>query len=229
MRSNIYSNYLVSTSIVLYKTNIDVLSNLMNSFSLVTLPLKIIVIDNSPTNILSNFFINYDVVYIFNPSNPGFGSSHNIAFKKSFDIGCKYHMVVNPDIQFGSGVIEALINEMENDLSIGMLMPKILNFDSTIQYLPKLLPNPFSLILRKIKFPKSLYINFINKYELRSVPLNFKYNAPILSGCFTVFNLNAIKEVGVYDENFFMYFEDWDLSRRVHNNIFSKCFCISWL
>ena len=33
-----------------------------------------------------------------------------------------------------------------------------------------------------------------------------------------MFNLNAIKEVGVYDENFFMYFEDWDLSRRVHKN-----------
>ncbi|MCY1560600.1 hypothetical protein D9M68_977500 [compost metagenome] len=44
------------------------------------------------------------------------------------------------------------------------------------------------------------------------------YNAPILSGCFTLLNLEAIKKVGGYDDNFFMYFEDWDLSRRIHQH-----------
>jgi GT2 family glycosyltransferase len=218
MNLDSFNKYKTSVSIVLYKTNIEVLKNLMKSFSLVTIPIKILVIDNSPTNILSKFLLDYDIEYIFNPCNPGFGSSHNIAFKKSMDLGFKYHLVVNPDIQFGSGVIESIINELEKDNSIGMIMPKILNFDATIQYLPKLLPTPFSIILRKIKYPKHFFNKFINKYELRFVPLDFKYNAPILSGCFTAFNMNAIKNVGLYDDKYFMYFEDWDLSRRMHNN-----------
>jgi GT2 family glycosyltransferase len=218
MKSNKSSGYTISVSIVLYKTSIDEIKKLMNSFSLVTIPLKIIIIDNSPTNILSKSLLEYDIEYIFNPSNPGFGSSHNIAFKKSIDLGFKYHLVVNPDIQFGIGVIESIISEMESDAEIGMIMPKVLNFDSSIQYLPKLLPNPFSIFLRKIKFPKSIYNKFINNYELRFVPANLKYNAPILSGCFTVFNINSIKKIGLYDDKFFMYFEDWDLSRRMHEN-----------
>src|SRR5690606_26243677 len=36
------------------------------------------------------------------------------------------------------------------------------------------------------------------------------------SGCFTLLNLEAVKEVGGYDDRFFMYFEDFDLSRRMH-------------
>jgi GT2 family glycosyltransferase len=160
----------------------------------------------------------YDIEYIFNPSNPGFGASHNIAFKRSIEMDFKYHFVVNPDIQFGSGVIESIVKEFETDISIGMIMPKILNTDGTIQYLPKLLPSPFSIFSRKIKIPKYFYNYFVNKYELRFVPVQYKYNAPILSGCFTAFSIDALKKVGLYDNKYFMYFEDWDLSRRMHNN-----------
>lgn len=42
------------------------------------------------------------------------------------------------------------------------------------------------------------------------------YSCPILSGCFTLLNLDVIQLVGGYDERFFMYFEDFDLSRRVN-------------
>jgi GT2 family glycosyltransferase len=51
---------------------------------------------------------------------------------------------------------------------------------------------------------------------LRFVPIDLTYNAPVLSGCFTLLNLKAIQEVGLYDDKYFMYFEDWDLSRRMH-------------
>ena len=69
---------------------------------------------------------------------------------------------------------------------------------------------------RKLKWPKKQYSKFITRYELRSVSQNKIYNVPILSGCFTLLNLKAIKEVGFYDDKFFMYFEDWDLSRRMN-------------
>jgi GT2 family glycosyltransferase len=101
------------------------------------------------------------------------------------------------------------------DKNIGMMMPQILNLDGSIQYLPKLLPSPFSILYRKFKLPKFHYKNFIMKYELRFIEDNLIYNAPIISGCFTLLNINAIKKVGFYDDNFFMYFEDWDLSRRI--------------
>jgi hypothetical protein len=105
---------------------------------------------------------------------------------------------------------------MALDPQIGMMMPQILNLDGSVQNLPKLFPSPFSILLRKLKRPKMYYQQFIDKYELRFVDEDKIYNAPILSGCFTLLNLKAIQKIGMYDDKFFMYFEDWDLSRRMH-------------
>jgi GT2 family glycosyltransferase len=57
---------------------------------------------------------------------------------------------------------------------------------------------------------------FLDRYELRNINNETPLNVPVLSGCFTLLNLNILSKVGLYDEKYFMYFEDWDLSRRVH-------------
>jgi GT2 family glycosyltransferase len=41
-------------------------------------------------------------------------------------------------------------------------------------------------------------------------------NVPIISGCFSIFRTGILEEIGLYDDKFFMYFEDFDLSRRIH-------------
>ena len=41
-------------------------------------------------------------------------------------------------------------------------------------------------------------------------------NVPYLSGCFMFFRMSALKEVGTFDEHFFMYAEDIDITRRMH-------------
>jgi GT2 family glycosyltransferase len=179
---------------------------------------KVFVIDNSTTSFLKKSCSDGDIIYFHNPSNPGFGASHNIAIQKAMAIGSNYHFIVNPDIFFTEDVIRPMIEFMKNNIDVGMIMPKILNLDGSLQYLPKLLPSPWSLLLRKFKKPNQLYQSFINQYELRFVDQDKIYNTPILSGCFTLLNLKAIQHVGMYDENYFMYFEDWDLSRRIHKH-----------
>jgi GT2 family glycosyltransferase len=207
-----------SASIVLYKSNSIYLQRALDSFNNEFANITIIIIDNSPSNNLSSICAFDNCIYIHNPSNPGFGVAHNFAIEKALEIGTKYHFIVNPDVFFEGDIIKTMIEAMVKDNSIGMLMPKVLNLDGSIQNLPKLLPTPLSLILRKLKWPNSIYKKFINRYELRSVPEDKTYNCPILSGCFTLLNLQAIKEIGMYDDKFFMYFEDWDLSRRMHQH-----------
>lgn len=217
MQSEKIHKNIISISVVLFNTKIDELNKLLNSLISIKIPHKIFIIDNSPTNKLLKNLSNFNIEYIFNPSNPGFGSSHNLAIQKSIDLGYKYHLVVNPDIYFNDHVVESLLEVLNKDPQVGMIMPQILNFNGSIQNLPKLLPSPYSILLRKFKFPRFIYKKFINKYELRFVPREIVYNSPVLSGCFTILNLKAINEVGMYDDNFFMYFEDWDLSRRIHD------------
>jgi GT2 family glycosyltransferase len=206
---------LLTASIVLYSNDVDLINN--NLHCLVNYGIdKIYLIDNSPVDELRILSSESKIEYIHNPLNPGFGAAHNIAIQKSIASGCKYHFIVNPDVYFDKDVITPLVEYMKNNEEVGMIMPQILNEDGTIQNLPKLLPSPCSVLLRKIKRPSGYYKKFIEKYELRNVPKIKIYNTPILSGCFTLLNLKAIQEVGMYDDNYFMYFEDWDLSRRMH-------------
>ena len=205
----------ISISIVLYKTDENDLSNALHYINKDG-DIKIYLIDNSPTDILKNTIVGKGIQYIHNPSNPGFGAAHNIAIEKAIESGSKYHFVINPDAYFKEDVIYAMVDFMYKRKGIGMMMPKILNEDGTVQNLPKLLPSPYSIVMRKLKRPKNIYNTFIDRYELRTIPEDVIYDAPILSGCFTLLNLEAIKEIGMYDDKFFMYFEDWDLSRRMH-------------
>jgi GT2 family glycosyltransferase len=205
---------LISASIVTFNTSYDAIKNLIDSLKTSVLN-KLYIIDNSPINILENKLKHSKIVYLHKPSNPGFGASHNIALMKSCEEEYDYHFVINPDIHLSSIVISGMVTRMETDKSIGMMMPRIEFPDGKIQYLPKLLPTPFSLFGRKFKWPKYFYNNLINKYELRFVNENLFYSCPIISGCFTLLRLTAIEKIGYYDEAYFMYFEDWDLSRRM--------------
>lgn len=206
----------LTASIVLYNTKHLDLRRVVNSVLNSEQNIHLYLIDNSPRNELKSLISDERIHYFHNPTNPGFGAAHNIAISKAIASGSKYHFVINPDAYFEEDVIHPMVDFMSKHKDIGMMMPKILNEDGSIQNLPKLLPSPYSILMRKLKRPSSIYNKFINEYELRSIPQDVIYNAPILSGCFTLLNLEAIKEVGMYDDKFFMYFEDWDLSRRMH-------------
>ena len=206
----------ITASIVIYKTPEEELVKVSTCFLNNEPRAKLYIVDNSPTNVLSTFCNNDRIEYIHNPSNPGFGAAHNAAIGLAMNAGSTYHFIINPDIYFDTDVTTPMINYMENNKEAGMLMPQVLYPDGSIQYLPKLLHGPSWILKRKFRFLSYSYEKFIKKYELRGVPSELAYNSPILSGCFCLLRLDVIKELGGYDDRYFMYFEDFDLSRRVH-------------
>lgn len=80
-------------------------------------------------------------------SNNGFGAGHNYIMKQYDKMG-KYHLVLNPDIEFSKGVLESLFSYMEKT-DVGNIMPKVTYPDGEIQYLCKLLPSPKDWIIRR--------------------------------------------------------------------------------
>src|SRR5262249_42906307 len=100
---------------------------------------------------------------------------------------------------------------------IGLVMPRVLNPDGSIQFLCKQLPSPMDLILRRF-LPsglRTLVGQRLKNYELRDVDYTRPLLVPALSGCFMMMSRAAIAEVGGFDERFFMYLEDVDLCRRI--------------
>lgn len=211
-------NFIKTTaSIVLYNNNFEELKKLINNILKSDAINIVYLVDNSFTDRLKSIQnLSSRITYVFNSKNLGFGAGHNIAMKLAIENHSQYHFVLNPDVNFDDNVLGSMVNYMIENNDVGMLMPRILNDDDTMQFLPKLLPSPFSIFMRKFKRPDFYYKKYINKYELRFVDENTIYNAPVLSGCCTLLSLKAIKELGGYDDRFFMYFEDWDLSRRIH-------------
>jgi GT2 family glycosyltransferase len=207
----------INVSIVVYKNNIEQIRRIVNCVISESAYInKIHLIDNSPTKQLCEMpALNGKIEYIFNNQNLGYGQAHNLGFKNSIENGIKYHLVLNPDIYFEKGVIEKLFMFMEKAADIGLVMPKILYPDGSVQYLCKLLPTPIDLIRRRF-FPG----NFFNKqnsfYELRFTGYDKIMDVPYLSGCFMFVRTEALNNAGLFDERFFMYLEDVDISRRIH-------------
>jgi GT2 family glycosyltransferase len=179
-------------------------------------PGYMVVVDNSPTTISKSIFESKGWIYISNKSNPGFGKSHNDIFNLYGKL-CKYHLVINPDIFFHKGVIKNLINFMNLKQDAGAVMPKILYNDYNDQGLVKLLPSPLNLFINKLS------LEFLNRYNskflFKSINLNKgAYKIPFLSGCFLFLRSSVISEIGLFDERYFMYAEDLDLTRRLWVN-----------
>jgi GT2 family glycosyltransferase len=204
-------------SLVLYNNKVSLLDQLLNSIYSYKGNFLLYVIDNSPSNSLSYLFSRDCCIYFHNPSNPGFGASHNIGIEYSFLIDSEYHVVINPDVYFDQNTIECIANFMDKNKHVGHLMPKILSPDGEIQYLCKQNPTVFDLFIRGFihnKF-KNIFYKRIAKYDFRDYDLDKEIFAiPYLSGCFMFFRTSVLKRVGFFDEKIFMYLEDADLTRR---------------
>ena len=210
----------LSASIVLYNTKIEDLKRVIDSYFAYQGEKQLFLVDNSPSDELKNIvamYPNKEIHYIFNNANMGYGKAHNIAIRKSIEQGQPYHIILNPDIIIEKGALEKLTDYMEQHPEVGNIMPKIIYPDGELQYLCKLLPSPIDLIFRRF-IPVKKWKEAINKkYELHSFGYDKIMNVPNLSGCFMFLRTEVLKQVGLFDENIFMYLEDIDLNRRIYS------------
>jgi GT2 family glycosyltransferase len=198
------------------KLDIKVLSTSLLSSK----PIYKVVVDNSPVSNSREIFESYGWTYFHDPKNPGFGASHNFIFN-NFSHLAEYHLILNPDISFEGKIISDLIYFLSNNPESGCVMPKVFYPNGELQRLAKLLPSPIDWIIRRMPF-KGLK-NIINRrLELHNA--NYEsgvFKVPFVSGCFLMFKTSVIIKIGFFDERFFMYTEDTDLSRRLW---ISRCF-----
>jgi len=203
----------LNVSIVLYHHSVPQIAPLVTVLRESNLVSQIYLIDNSDSGYTG--FEALDAVYIKNNRNTGYGSAHNIAIRQSIASHTDYHLVVNPDIMFESGAISEILDFLNKNTEIGHLMPRVCYPTGEIQYLCKLLPTPFDLIFRRF-LPAEWTQKRRDYFELRASGYSRIMDVPYLSGCFMFLRVKVLEEVGLFDERFFMYPEDIDLTRRIH-------------
>ena len=178
---------------------------------------KIFLLDNSESKSEQPKLNSEKVRYMSMGSNLGYGKAHNIALRDSAYHKTEMHLVMNSDIRVEAEDIDAMHDWMLTNPQVGQLMPKVLNPDGSQQYLAKRLPTPLDVFGRRF-LPKWMMRSRNTRYELRDMDLSRPINAPYLSGCFMMLRTKAVVEAGLFDERYFMYPEDMDLTRTIHRN-----------
>lgn len=203
----------VNASIVLYKNDFEKVKVLVQTLRKSPIVNKIYLVDNSP--VIDKRYGELEATYIFNDKNIGYGRGHNIAMRQTLtDRDAAYHIVMNADISFDPSIINNMVEYMDEHPDVGMLMPKVFYPNNKIQYLCRLLPTPLDLFGRRF-LPKKVMKKRIYRLEMRYTDYNKIIEVPQLSGSFMLINTAILEKSGVFDERYFMYLEDVDLTRRV--------------
>jgi GT2 family glycosyltransferase len=207
-------------SIVLYENSIIEIEKLLECLLGVEVDIEVFFFDNSQSSniyrkdLLSNL---KNIHYVDLDQNLGFGGGHNLILEQPNIKDNATLIIMNPDILFDSKNFIYIINYFNKENGVSALMPNVLNFDGSVQILQKKIPNPVALFLKKILFFKCYQNYYERVFCLKKKSMKSDiFEVDILSGCFLVTNFNNFKTLGGFDERFFLYFEDWDLSRRLN-------------
>jgi GT2 family glycosyltransferase len=203
----------ISSSLVLYGNNPNQYARAIQCF-LDGCDGVLHVVDNSVLPLQHSIFAHPRIRYVYTGKNLGYGNAHNFALGLlGFD--SDLHLLLNPDISFDACVMSELSQFMLENPSVGTVMPRINYPNGELQHLCKLLPTPLDLVLRRF-LPSVVVRKKHNwRYEMHWLPQDSPSTVPTLSGCFLVVRTDLLKQLGGFDERFFMYMEDVDLVRRI--------------
>jgi GT2 family glycosyltransferase len=204
-----------SCSVVCYNNPAPQLERVLASVTASLPSIRPYVVDNSARPALAPVARRHGAHYSHLPHNPGYGSGHNHAIGEALAHGSAYHFVLNPDIYIAAGDLGAMLQFMERHRDVGLMSPRVHYPDGRLQPLCKLLPNPADMLLRRLLPALHRGSGRQALYELHHSGYDRLMDVPALSGCFLLLRTDVIRQVGLFDERFFLYFEDVDLSRRI--------------
>lgn len=177
---------------------------------------KLKVVDNLSTDgTVEHIRKNYPEVEVIEPgTNKGFGSGHNVVLPL---LDSEYHCVINPDISISEDVITKMAEYMDKHTEIGLLSPKICFPDGRSQILGKRTPKIKYLVASRMR-DESNPAPALREYAMLDEDLSKPCEIENATGCFMMFRTDLFKKIGGFDERYFMYFEDSDISRTVRQH-----------
>lgn len=182
----------------------------------ISFSVEILVVDNNSSDnsveYLQPRFPN--VRFIANKDNPGFAKANNQGIKLSSG---EYVLILNPDTVLGENVLQNVCNFLDNTADAGAIGVKMINGNGMFLAESKRgFPTPWNSFCKisglSRLFPSS---SFFGKYHLRYLDENEIHQVDVLAGAFMMIRRKALDKSGLFDEDFFMYGEDIDLSYRI--------------
>ncbi|MDZ4243656.1 MAG: glycosyltransferase family 2 protein [Candidatus Doudnabacteria bacterium] len=175
---------------------------------------EIIVVDNNSkdgsvetlTNLLGH---NKKIRLLQSLRNLGFARANNYAFQNS--IG-EYIFALNPDTEVHPCAIDLLVSYMEAHPAVGVAGPKLLNPDGTVQQSVRRFPTiPSSVLV----FSGLYRIFRPRRYLMDDFDYNHEADVDQVMGAALLTRRSIIEKLGLFDENFWLWYEEVDFCKRV--------------
>ena len=147
--------------------------------------------------------------------NVGYGRGHNIAIEPST---MTYHLILNPDAILEPSAIRESVRFLAANTDVGMLAPEVRGNAGERQYLCRRYPSVLVLLLRGFapSWIRDRFTRLLESYELRDrMDADVVRDVPLASGCFMFARRDVLDAVGGFSPEYFLYFEDYDLSMRI--------------
>ena len=153
------------------------------------------------------------VEFVQSPDNRGFGRSNNLGFEK---VTGDYVLLLNPDTELKPGALQKLLGEIVGKPDTGLVGPKLLNSDGTLQTsCVQSLPTPWNQAVDSEGLRR-----FLPNSRLWGVGQAFQAKEPTeveaISGACMLLKAETFRRIGGFSAEFFMYGEDMDLCAKVH-------------
>lgn len=215
----------LTVCVVAYRPDREELAKTLTSLSAaianaVDLDVSVTIVDNSPSPDLSSWlnenFAPLRSTLIEGHGNIGFGRANNLVLPHTGD----FHLVLNPDVVMAADALGNAVRFMQANPNCLLLTPLARSDDGERHYLCKRFPSLLDLALRGFapRFIRDRFRSRLDRYEMRDVQQHGVYwNPPIVGGCFMFFRGETFRKLGGFDDRYFLYFEDFDLSLRVRS------------
>jgi GT2 family glycosyltransferase len=147
--------------------------------------------------------------------NVGYGAGQNLAIRRS---RADAHLILNPDVVLDDHAILECLEHLHRHTGTVMVVPQ--GYDGAGRYarLAKRSPSILVLALRGLGFAPSagpLGRRVAHYTYDDRLPSPVPQPVELASGCFMCCRTSALHAIGGFDERYFLYFEDYDLSRRI--------------
>lgn len=147
--------------------------------------------------------------------NRGFGAGHNAVLTH---MDSDFHLVLNPDAELDADALQAGLERLRSEPDAVLVSPQVRSDSGEQEFLCKRYPSVLVLFLRAFApaFLQRAFAGRLAHYQMEDVCAEGEVvEVPLASGCCMLARSAELKEVGGFDENYFLYFEDFDLSLRL--------------
>ena len=149
--------------------------------------------------------LNNKIHFIFNDKNLGYAKGNNVALRLIPNyLDCKNVFIMNPDVILKDGMIDYISNFINEHEDSGVVT--IAHVDEKLNFSQR---QGWHLVTYKEELKTSFY--FGRKKYYKSIPLKFDQNEnkiDVIDGSFFGIDYNLFKELGFFDENTFLYYEE---------------------